>query len=45
MFDVECVFKLLILRATLVMYAISRALVFVKYKDMLVLYDCKTLEL
>jgi hypothetical protein len=40
MFDVECIFKLLKLKATLVMYVISRALVFVKSKDMLVLYDC-----
>jgi hypothetical protein len=39
MFDVECILKLLMLKATLVMYAISRALVFVKSKDMLELYD------
>jgi hypothetical protein len=39
MFDVECIVELSILKATLVMYAICRALVFVKFKDMSLLHD------
>jgi hypothetical protein len=40
MFDVECIVELSILKATLIMYAICRALVFVKFKDMSLLHDC-----
>ncbi len=40
MFNVECIVKPSILNATLPIYAISKALIFVKSKDMFLLYNC-----
>jgi hypothetical protein len=39
-FNVECIVELSILKATLDMYAICKALVFVKFKDISLLHDC-----
>jgi hypothetical protein len=40
MFNVECIIKPSILKTTLLIDAISKALVFVKSKDMFLLYNC-----
>ncbi len=40
MFNVECIVKPSILKATLHIDAISKALVFVKSKDISLLYNC-----
>jgi len=39
MFNVECIIKPWILKATLCMNAINRALVYVKFKNILLLYN------
>jgi hypothetical protein len=39
MFNVKCIFKQSILKVTIVIDAISKALVFVKLKDMSLLYN------
>jgi len=40
MFNVECIVKPSILNATLLMNAMNKALVFVKFEDTFLLYDC-----
>jgi hypothetical protein len=40
MFNAECIVKPLILKATLPIDAISKALVFVKLENMSLLYNC-----
>jgi hypothetical protein len=43
MFNVECIIKPSILKATLLVYAISKALAFVKLENMSLCYNCNNI--